>query len=285
MAPPSRLRPGRRLARVLILLPPSEGKTAPVRGARLDLDRLSLPALTDARATVLEALIDLCAGNAGDPSPDETDRIEAAAEVLGLGPRQLDEVRRNAALATAPTARADRVYTGVLYEALGFATLPAAAKRRATRRVLITSALFGLLRPDDPIPAYRLAGDVTVPGIGPVAAHWRRHLPAVMLEAAGSGPIIDLRSGTYTAFWRPADHAVDRVATVRVLHEVDGRRKVVSHFNKATKGRVVRDLMIDAGTPRTVAGLVTQLRDLGWYVEDAGHGRTGHRLDIIVRDL
>ena len=50
------------------------------------------------------------------------------------------------------------------------------------------------------------------------------------------------------------------MATVRVLHEVDGGRQVVSHFNKATKGRIVRALLEDGGNPRTpaaLAGLLT----------------------------
>ena len=47
----------------------------------------------------------------------------------------------------------------------------------------------------------------------------------------------------YAAFWRPPAELAPRVATVRVLHEVDGVRKVVSHFNKATKGRIVRALL------------------------------------------
>ena len=48
---------------------------------------------------------------------------------------QLDLVELNAALRTAPTARADAVYTGVLYDALGLGTLSAAARRRATARL------------------------------------------------------------------------------------------------------------------------------------------------------
>ncbi len=42
---------------MLILLPPSEGKTAPRRGNRLDLDRLSFPGLTHARREMLDALV------------------------------------------------------------------------------------------------------------------------------------------------------------------------------------------------------------------------------------
>ena len=123
--------------------------------------------------------------------------------VLGLGPTQSDDVRRNADLLTAPTTRADATYTGVLYEALDLATLDAAARRRASRWLAVTSSVFGLVRPGDRIPSYRLAGGVNLPGLGVVSAHWRTALDPAVREAAGRGLVVDLRSTTYAAFWRP----------------------------------------------------------------------------------
>jgi hypothetical protein len=55
---------------------------------------------------------------------------------------------------------------------------------------------------------------------------------------------------------------------------------VVSHFNKATKGRIVRGLLTAGGLPRTVAGLAAALRDLKYTVEEAPG-----RLDVIVTEL
>ena len=260
---------------MLILLPPSEGKAAPRRGAALDLSRIASPALTDARERMLTALVDLCSG------PD----ADRAAAVLGLGPTQLDLVHRNAGLRSAPTARADRVYTGVLYDALGFGDLSPAAKRRSATRVAVTSSLFGLLSPGDRVPAYRLSGDATLPGLGPVAGFWRDELDPVVRSAVGSGLLVDLRSGTYAAFWRPAPDLAKRVALVRVLHEHNGTRKVVSHFNKATKGRIVRALLEDGADPRTPAALAATLERLGWTVEMGEPGKAGTQLDVVVAEL
>lgn len=260
---------------MLILLPPSEGKTAPARGKPLDLETLSFPALHGARAELLDALVSMCT----------TRPPEEAARVLGLGPTQAGEVDRDARLADAPTARADRVYTGVLYEALAPATLEGAAKRRATAWLAVASGLFGLLRPHDRIPAYRLAGDVVLPGVGTVSTYWSRRLDEAVRDAAGSGLVVDLRSSTYASFWRPDPSLARRTATVRVLHEVDGRRKVVSHFNKATKGRMVRALLEDGGTPRTPVELAEQLGALGWKVETGEPDRGGTGLDVVVTDL
>ncbi|TYL45902.1 peroxide stress protein YaaA [Nocardioides sp. BGMRC 2183] len=259
---------------MLILLPPSEGKSAPKRGAALELDGLSLPELSPARERMLTALVTLC-----------RDQPDHAASVLGLSRSQLDLVDRNAQLSAAPTARADRIYTGVLYDALDVATLSAAAKRRAATRVAVTSSLFGLVRFGDRIPAYRLSGDATVPGVGSVAGLWRESLGPAVADALGRGLLVDLRSSMYAGFWRPGPDLAARVATVRVLHESNGRRQVVSHFNKATKGRIVRALLEDGADPRTPAALAAALERLGWTVETGEPGRRGTQLDVVVSEL
>ena len=259
---------------MLILLPPSEGKTVPRRGKPLALEDLSFPQLTATREALLGTLVDLCRG---EP--------QLAAEVLGLGRTQLDLVHLNGRLRDAPTARADRVYTGVLYDALDAATLSSAAKRRAATRLAVTSSLFGLARPADRIPAYRLSGDTTLPALGPVAALWRATLGAAAEEAIGDGLLVDLRSTTYAAFWRPPGKLARRVATVRVLHEANGKRQVVSHFNKATKGRLVRAVLEDGGSPRTPAAFADLLRDLGWKVEEGEPGQKGTQLDVVVSEV
>ena len=75
------------------------------------------------------------------------------------------------------------------------------------------------------------------------------------------------------------------MATVRVLHEADGVRKVVSHFNKATKGRLVRALLEDGRDPRTPAALADLLRDLGWKVEEGSAAARGTQLDVVVSEV
>ncbi len=263
-----------RLWRVLILLPPSEGKAAPRRGVPLDLASLSFAVLESHRERVLEALVEMCQGNE-----------QRALATLGIGVGQADLVTRNAGLRIGSTARADRIYTGVLYDALGLPTLSSAAKRRANTRVAITSSLFGLVRPADRIPAYRLSGDATLPGLGSVAGIWRGALGPAVEEALGSGLLLDLRSTMYAAFWRPPPALATHTASVRVLHEVDGQRKVVSHFNKATKGRIVRDLLEAGAAPRKPAQLAATLADLGWPNEIGATGRHGVQIDVVVKEI
>jgi cytoplasmic iron level regulating protein YaaA (DUF328/UPF0246 family) len=245
---------------VLVLLPPSEGKAAGGDGPPLDLEALSFPELTRARRRLVATVQRLARRQPG--------RLRAA---LDLSPRQRAEVAHDAVLTTAPTLPALQLYTGVLYEAFGYATLPAAARRRADASVAVTSALFGLVRPTDRIPPYRLSGSTVLPGMGGLGPVWRPALEPVL--AAADGLVVDLRSGSYAALAR-VPHAV----AVRVLREHDGRRTVVSHDNKHTKGRLVRALC--AAGARDLDDVAQAGQSVADVVEV-----DGRRIDLVLHGL
>ena len=259
---------------MLVLLPPSEGKAASGRGAPLKPESLSLPGLAAARESVLRELVELCAG-------DE----EKAREVLGLSEGLRGEIAKNTELHTAGTRPAGEIYTGVLYDALDLASLDAAAKRRAARSLLVFSGLWGAVRVTDRIPSYRCSMGVRLPGLGALGAHWRAPMAEALPEAAGDGLVLDLRSAAYAAAWKPKGEVAARTASVRVLHAPT--RKVVSHFNKATKGRIVRSLLTAGIAPKDPAGLVVALRDLGYTVEEQAPARAGSpwTLDVLVDEI
>jgi cytoplasmic iron level regulating protein YaaA (DUF328/UPF0246 family) len=237
---------------VFILLPPSESKASGGHLPPLRLDGLLFPHLRAARERMLAAL----AAISGD--------LPAARSALGVGAAQDREIADNVQLATAPTMPALHRYTGVLYEAVDVPRMTAAERARADARVLITSALFGVLGAADAIPAYRLSAQARLPGMGSVAAVWRA--PLTPLLAGLPGPVVDLRSGAYAAF-APVPGAV----TVRVVStRPDGSRAVVSHFNKATKGRLARLLATSRAEPRGVTDVARVARRAGMTVERIG---------------
>ncbi|MEV7889348.1 peroxide stress protein YaaA [Streptomyces sp. NPDC002817] len=259
---------------MLVLLPPSEGKASSGRGAPLKLESLSLPGLTEAREAVLGELVELCAGDEGK-----------AREVLGLSEGLRGEVGKNTELRTAGARPAGEIYTGVLYDALELSSLDTAAKKRAARQLLVFSGLWGAVGVADRIPSYRCSMGVKLPGLGALGAHWRTPMAAALPEAAGNGLVLDLRSSAYAAAWKPKGEVAGRTASVRVLHAPT--RKVVSHFNKATKGRIVRSLLSAGIAPAGPAELVEALRDLGYVVEvepPKGAGKAW-TLDVLVDEI
>jgi uncharacterized protein len=146
----------------------------------------------------------------------------------------------------------------------------------------VTSGLFGLVRLGDRIPAYRLSGATSLPGLGTLASAWREPLGLVIRPEASRGLVVDLRSGTYAGFWRPRPGSSDNLVTVRVLQDNAGARTVVSHFNKATKGRLVRALLEDGINPATPRSFAKALTRLGWRVET--DEQDPRAIDVIVTD-
>jgi cytoplasmic iron level regulating protein YaaA (DUF328/UPF0246 family) len=248
------------LRTVIVLLPPSEGKAPGGDGPPLDLGALSFPGLTDVRRTVLEAVQRLAVR--------EPDLLRQA---LGLSPRQAGELAADTVLTSSPTLPALRRYTGVLYDALDHASLAGPARRRATTSLVVASALFGLVRATDRVPAYRLSGGTVLPGLGGLAPLWRPVLEPEL--AAAGGLVVDLRSGAYAALAR-----VPGAVQVRVLREVDGRRSVVSHDNKYTKGLLARALCEHGA--RSVADVARAGRTVADLVEV-----DGRRIDLVLHGL
>ena len=228
---------------MLILLPPSEGKTAPSDGKPVDLAALALPQLTKTRERLLDVLSRLT--------------FPRALKYLDVGPGLLEEAQRNLTLRDAPAAPAHEVYTGVLYEHLGLGTFA------DTDRVLIASALWGFVKPSDRIPAYRLSMGATLPRIPSLPALWRDPLRKAVPD---DGLIVDMRSGAYTAAWKP------KAATLVGVRAFENG-KTISHMVKATRGDVARILLSGepAETPEDVASAV---RQAGHEVELSGSGRS-----------
>ncbi|MET9783022.1 peroxide stress protein YaaA [Nocardiopsis alba] len=264
---------------MLILLPPSEGKATSGDGPRLDVDSLTLPGLAPARERVVEALTEVCSG------PEDT-----AREILGLSVSQTDAIKRNLDLAIAPTLRAADLYTGVLYDRLGLPDLLAERGEATRERILVFSGLWGVVGPDDHLPPYRLSMGVRLPSLGGLGAYWRKALTGPLNELVGDRLVVDCRSSSYIAAYRPAGEVAERSVAVRVLREkeVDGelRRSVVSHMAKATRGDIARVLVREGVEARTPEELVAALRDLGHTVElqETGGPGKARTMDVVVRD-
>lgn len=148
----------------------------------------------------------------------------------------------------------------------------------------MVSALWGAVRPVDRIPAYRLDICADLVGLPALEPTWREVLGPVLAEAAGRrGLVVDCRSSSYQAVGMP-DGLGDRTAAVKVLRDVGGRRSVVSHMAKQTRGEVVRHLLESGADPRTPEGLAEALADR-WEVEPVRPSRAGRPwvLHVVVR--
>ncbi len=244
---------------MFVLLPPSEGKAAPATGEPVELGSLVFAERLRERR---EALLDALVGLAGLPRED-------AVKMLGVSAGQAGEVAVDAGLREAPAAPAAAVYSGVLYDHLRLPELPAAARRR----VLIASALWGVLRPEDRIPYYRLSAKARLDGIGPLAAWWRPALAEAMPDEDGD-LVVDMRSAAYAAAWKPKRATL---LAVRAFSEQGGKRKAVSHMAKAVRGDVARVLLLEKQAPADPEAAAAAAAAAGHRVE-----LTSTTLDVIT---
>ncbi|BCW71733.1 peroxide stress protein YaaA [Arthrobacter sp. NicSoilB8] len=252
---------------MLILLPPSEGKTPATGGDAADWTTLSFPDLNSARAKVLDAL--------GTVSAHKD-----ALALLGVGASLSADVERNTRLHAEPAAPAHQVYSGVLYDALGYDSLTPAQRKKADESVLVISALWGAIRFADRVPAYRLSMGTALPDVGRLASFWKPQLNDALAPATAGELLVDCRSSTYAAAWTPPP---EQTVAVNVFTETGGVRKVVSHFAKHTRGELARHLLSRRGKAPSTPAQLGQAAAEKWVAELVeGTARKPHTLNIIL---
>lgn len=230
---------------MLVLLPPSETKRdGGSEGSALDLAALGFASLTPTRRSVIAATRRL------------SRNLTTMAQALRLGPTQHFEIIRNRELSVSPTMPALDRYTGVLYDALDAASFDHGEREFASGHVIIHSALFGLLRASDPIPAYRLSHDSRLPDLS-LKQTWRH--PVSTELGRQTGLIIDLRSEAYVALGSAPGSVYLRV----VARDADGQRRAMNHFNKKGKGEFLRALVSERVDHVDVSSLLDWAADRG----------------------
>jgi uncharacterized protein len=257
---------------VLIVVPPSEAKRpAPAAGPPVGLAALSFPTLTPLRREILAAL------EVTSAAPDAFRRLQ-------VGPSMVAEVARNTAVRQLPTLPVLDVYSGPLHEGIDAASLPADARARADTWLVVTSSLWGALRPVDRIPPYRLHICSHLYGMGRLEPAWRTVLPHVLAEAAGDrGLVVDLRSPGYQAIGMP--HGLgERTVTLRVEQRTAGGR-IGDVIAKRMRGQAARLLLEQDADPDDPAELAAILGER-WPVVLESPRRPGgmHRLTLVVTD-
>jgi len=215
-----------------LLLPPSEGKAVGGRGTWDPTagSNRHLRELAGRREQVARAL---AAHGGGDE------------KLLGVGGAHLTRAQSaNASLlAGAPVLRAAARYTGVVWDHLDLASLPADARARARSSVVVVSGLLGVVGVDDPVPDYRLKMGASLPPLGKLSTWWRPAVSTAINTWAARRFVVDVLPQEHRAAWVP-----DGVQGVSVSF-VERTGKVAGHDAKAAKGRFARHVLLFDGHP------------------------------------
>jgi cytoplasmic iron level regulating protein YaaA (DUF328/UPF0246 family) len=251
-----------------ILLPPSETKRIGTSGNRLRLDQLTFPELEPARLRILRELI-------------KVSKLKDAPTRIGISERMRELLDSNTSIWNSPTSPAIEIYDGVLFDALDFKSLSNASKQRATESLLITSAAFGLVGAGDFIPAYRLSATSKLLKNATLSAYWNQALRSIDIE---EDLIIDLRSGSYENFWSPHEGVNYLRIKIMELDSNTGRKQAVSHFNKATKGKIAREFVQTRKHLRTHEDIERLLTYSGWKIAGESFDRRNLRtIEVLTK--
>lgn len=246
-------------SRPLVLLPPSKAKadggTGPAYRASLAPDH----PLATARTEVLDAV--------EATVPDLDDR--AVQRLTGVRHAHLAQARRTCTrLGALPTWPAHRRYAGIVHRNAGL------AERRPDRLdvdVLLVSALLGVVRLDEPVPAYRLEFAATVPGLGTLASFWRGAAGPHLLELARDRIVWDLLPGEHQRIWPPGARDVLDHRPV-AFRRPDGRAANAAR-TKVAKGRLAAWLLAHPAAAHEGSTVAAQAQlGPGWSLGVDGPG-------------
>tara|TARA_B110000438_G_C15778658_1_gene635270 strand:+ start:816 stop:1610 length:795 start_codon:yes stop_codon:yes gene_type:complete len=217
----------------LILLPPSEGKSSGGNTPTWSKSEQSFPELESARKKVIKAL-----------KTAMKLAVEDRSKLLGVGESKTNEATKtNLLVDKGMTLPAIERYTGVLYDALEYGTLSTKLKKRVDSQVVIFSGLWGILRPEDLIPDYKLKMGAELPILGKPSHFWKPLISSSLAKSA-AGVVWDLLPKEHSAAWDPSISS--EKIRVNFLDDVVKNKKrtliTVSHWNKLLKGSLVRFL-------------------------------------------
>jgi len=205
-----------------ILLAPSETKLS--SGTQnFNLNTLLFQELTPTRKEILHKYINILQKN----------NFSELSKMFGLK-KEADVNYHNRDIIHELTMKAIERYTGVAFDYLKYKSLEEDSQEYIDKNVILCSNLFGFLRADDYIPEYRLKQGEAVGEIKPEKLY--KEQSYLMEEYLRDDDILDLRAGFYDKFYKPNKN----YTTLKFIKN----GKVVSHWAKAYRGIVLREIAI-----------------------------------------
>lgn len=129
------------------------------------------------------------------------------------------------------------------------------ARESFATSTIIMSGLFGMLRPSDLIPDYKLKMAAPLLRRKTCSSVWKPVITKALAPDVADSVIWDLLPGEHAAAWDPSKLSYKARFTVKFLErKADGQLKTVTHLSKLLKGALVRHLVCnDAARSRESA--------------------------------
>jgi len=206
-----------------ILFSPSEAKSDLIDSYKLSYKSLIFSELFEKRLHVIEKLNFFLRNS-------DLSNLE---KFFGIKNKSECERLSKLNILTSSTCRAIQRYSGVAYKYLDYNTLKSEQQKWLCKNTIIFSNLLGPVLAGDDIPYYRFKQGSTIEGFKP-ELFYKENFREAIDHYIGSDLVIDLRAGFYEKFYTLTCKHI----TMKFIK--DG--KVVSHWAKAYRGKVLREL-------------------------------------------
>ncbi len=203
-----------------ILFSPSEAKVANYSNANIKTEDI-LTKLNDKQKHVLNIYQDFI----------QTSSDNTLSKLFGLKKQKDIDLFKSIDIFSNPTLKAVQRYSGVAYEYLDYENLE--NKNYIDENMIIFSNLFGPILANFPLPNYKLKQGEKL-GSFVVEKYYKENFSSSLDNLLKNEFIIDLRAGFYLKFYTVKKHHV----SLKFIK--DG--KSVSHWAKAYRGKIARDL-------------------------------------------
>ena len=202
---------------MLILIPPSEGKTK-IKSTGIEFNNTDFKFKDDVKKIVvlLESLSEL--------GEDLSSIYGTSQEKSELFHRQNQDVFNS------KCANAIERYTGVVYEHIDWYSLNDKAQKYMNKHIRIFSGLFGMVTPNTLIPNYKLKMNVLS-----LQNHWN---PILTKALENEKVIFDLLPQVHRKAYKPNKNVIKIDFVVKKM----GKKTAAGHYGKAVKGEFIRFL-------------------------------------------
>lgn len=213
-----------------ILLPPSEGKN---KGGNIQenfYDHVSFKELNNHRKEIINKLLSSMA------TMSES-KLEKLFDVTGY--RVVETVEKNSTIEKAPLMKAIDRYSGVMFKSINYPNLPKNMQKRFDEKILFIDAIFGLLKPTDLIPDYKLKINGKLEDFD-ITRFWTIIISKTLEKEAKNKLIIDILPQAHRAAIN-----FDQLNYVTIEFCETKKDKIISsgHASKKLKGEIIRYIL------------------------------------------
>lgn len=232
---------------MFILIPPSEAKNPSEDEQTFLLNKLSFNSLNKKRSKIIDYL------------SEQNFSVENYTSIFDISTRNYEKINAlNSNIKNSKVLSSIERYTGVLYDYLDYSNLDEKDKIEFNKSVIIFSGLFGLLRPEDKIPNYKLKMATKLFDDKKLSKYWNKEITNVLKGQLNDQIVCNMLPNEFMLAFDKTIISPRYELTFSFLQENKvGELKSITHWTKALRGSLIRYLLTQANNFDSIDELIS----------------------------